>query len=261
MSDRKAVFFDIDGTLWNRQNRIPESTVRAIRALRKNGHLAFINSGRTMGYITSPALLGIGFDGLVSGCGTRIDYRGKTLFSRMMDPAMAARAIEAGRRYAFRPILEGPEYLYMDHEDFGWEAYGQKLIRELGGRLKPIASEWGRWEISKMSFATEGPTDAFFAELEEDFEFIVHNEYVLEAIPRGFGKGTGIRRLAGFLGIPVGDTIAVGDSANDIDMFRAAGISVAMGNGSEEAKAAADYVTTNLEEDGIEQACRHFGLI
>ena len=44
-------------------------------------------------------------------------------------------------------------------------------------------------------------------------------------------------------------------------MFRTAGISIAMGNGSEEAKAAADYVTSDLFEDGIYRALQHFGLI
>ncbi len=259
--NKKIIFFDIDGTIWDRQNTIPGSTVTAIRALRENGHRAFINSGRTMGYITNPSLLSIGFDGIVSGCGTRIDYRGETIFSQMMDPALAERVIETGRRYSFRPILEGPEYLYMDYEDFGHEAYGKKLLREMGENMKTIAGEWGKWEISKLSFATDGPKDEFFREMESDFDFIIHNEAVMEVIPRGFGKGAGIKRLCGYLGVPVEDTIAVGDSANDLDMFRAAGTSIAMGNGSEEAKEAADYVTSPLMEDGIFQACRHFELI
>ena len=65
----KAVFFDIDGTLWDFHNVIPESTVRAIRALRANGHYAFICSGRARAYITHPDLFAIGFDGLVAACG------------------------------------------------------------------------------------------------------------------------------------------------------------------------------------------------
>ena len=72
----KAAFFDIDGTLWDSCNEIPESTVEAIRKLRENGNLAFLCSGRTRAYIQNPSLLEIGFDGIVSGCGTMIEYRG-----------------------------------------------------------------------------------------------------------------------------------------------------------------------------------------
>ena len=66
---RKLLFFDIDGTLWDFHNVIPVSTVRAVHQARANGHLAFINSGRSRAFINSQELLGIGFDGIVSGCG------------------------------------------------------------------------------------------------------------------------------------------------------------------------------------------------
>jgi hydroxymethylpyrimidine pyrophosphatase-like HAD family hydrolase len=66
---KKAVFFDIDGTLWNYKMQIPQSTVSAIRKLRENGHYAFICSGRSRSNIQSPDLLGIGFDGVVASCG------------------------------------------------------------------------------------------------------------------------------------------------------------------------------------------------
>lgn len=68
--DRKIVFFDIDGTLVDGPtHQIPQSAVEAIRKLRENGHLAFINTGRTLVSI-EPRIREIGFDGLVCGCGT-----------------------------------------------------------------------------------------------------------------------------------------------------------------------------------------------
>ena len=79
--DRKLVFFDIDGTLIDGPtHQIPQSAVEAIRKLRENGHLAFINTGRTLVSI-EPRIREIGFDGLVCGCGTHIYYEGETLFS------------------------------------------------------------------------------------------------------------------------------------------------------------------------------------
>ena len=73
MGRRKILFFDIDGTLWTMDGHIPESTREAIRRVRENGHLVFINSGRTRGYIRDPKLFSLGLDGIVSGCGTMIE--------------------------------------------------------------------------------------------------------------------------------------------------------------------------------------------
>ena len=69
----KAVFFDIDGTIWDQKQRIPESAVKAIRKLRENGHYAFLCSGRTRSFIRGENLFAIGFDGIVGGCGTYVE--------------------------------------------------------------------------------------------------------------------------------------------------------------------------------------------
>ena len=57
------------------------------------------------------------------------------------------------------------------------------------------------------------------------------------------------------------EIMAIGDGDNDRDMLRFAGIGVAMGNAAEDVKAAADYVTDSVDEDGIVQALAHFGLL
>ena len=71
---KKAVFFDIDGTLWDFKMNIPESTKEALKELRKNGHYAFLCSGRSRSNIKSPKLLALGFDGIVAACGTHIEF-------------------------------------------------------------------------------------------------------------------------------------------------------------------------------------------
>ena len=258
----KALFFDIDGTIWDRHNHFPESTVEAIRKARQNGHKAFICSGRTRGYIQNEDLLGIGFDGIVSGCGTMIEMQGETVFAEDIPSDLAARTVETVRRYGFRPILEGKEYLYMEESEFGHDPYGQKLFRELKDRRKPIDELWGKWTMSKLSCATDGcETKECFKILSEYYDMIVHNSAVVEMVPHGYNKGTGLKHACDLLGIDVSDSVAFGDSVNDLDMFKAAGFAVSMGIGSADAKNEADYVTSTLHEDGISKALSYLNLI
>ncbi len=262
MAERAACFFDIDGTIWNEKNEIPESTVEAIHLLQQNGHLVFLNSGRTRGYISNPDLLNIGFDGIVSGCGTMIEYHGETIFYHALDNDFLADTIRLVRSCGFRVILEGKEYLYMDEKEFADDWYGNKLKSEMGSRLLSIEDNWGNWEVSKFSCATDNSDrERAFTAMEKDFDFMIHNEFVAEVVPKGFDKGTGLRKVCELLDVDVRNSYAFGDSVNDIGMLEAAGTSIVMGNGQEPVKKIADHVTAPLMEDGIFKACRHLGLI
>lgn len=258
----KHVFFDIDGTLWDYQSVIPDSASRAIKLLKSNGHKAYICTGRTRAYITKPYLLELPFDGIVSGLGTGIESEGKILYQYTIDCATAVRTVDTVKHYGFRSILEGPEFLYMDYDEFKDDPYGIKVMRDLGDRQRSISGEYGNWVISKLSCDTTGcDKAACYAELSDVYDFVEHNDTVVEMLPKGFGKGKGIARLCKLKGIDIKDTVAIGDGANDVDMFEAAGFSVAMGNGADRAKQAADYVTSGIDEDGIMNALKYLKLI
>lgn len=262
MGKKKAVFFDIDGTLWNEKNIIPDSTREAIKKIRESGNLTFLCSGRCRSYIQNPDLLSLGFDGVVSGCGTMIEWAGETLFYHKLDTELVEHTVSTVRRYGFRPILEGRKYLYLDEAEFGEDYFGKKLKAEMGEKLLSISGEWGKWEASKIScdMGKEGQQECFAA-LEKYYDYMVHNSRVVEMVPKGYHKGTGLMKVCELLAIDPADTYAFGDSVNDLGMLQAAGTAIVMGNGSEVAKAAADYVTAPLLEDGIWKACRHFGFL
>ena len=102
----KAVFFDIDGTLWDNHAVIPQSTKVAIKKLKENGYLSFICSGRTRSFIYEPELLNLGFDGIVAGCGTYIEEHGKEIFYKGLTTKEIEKALGIFRMHQLPVVME-----------------------------------------------------------------------------------------------------------------------------------------------------------
>jgi Cof subfamily protein (haloacid dehalogenase superfamily) len=107
------------------------------------------------------------------------------------------------------------------------------LIRKSGARSADMAAELAR------HVGTEG-----------DITYSTNNG-LIEVVPLGVSKATGIGEVARPWGISDGDVVAFGDMPNDVPMLRAVGLGVAMGNAHPDALAAADEVTTTNSEDGV----------
>ena len=258
---KKAVFFDVDGTLWNEQMQIPASATCAIRALRESGNYAFICSGRSRAAICNEELLGIGFDGVVAACGAHVDFHGETVYEHLLTPRQAAYAISMVQKHHMLAVLEGPRYVYVNLEDFGDDPYVIYLRKELGANVKTIAGT-DTFEINKLSVDLKGADmELVSREFGEEFDLIVHNSWLAEILPKEHSKATGIKRVCEHLGIAREDTYAFGDSANDLDMLDFVAHGIAMGNGTAEAKHAAEYVTTDIMDNGIKNGLLHYGLI
>ena len=94
------------------------------------------------------------------------------------------------------------------------------------------------------------------------FEIQRHqSDYSFDLTLRGESKAVGIKHLVEAMGKDIKDTIAFGDGRNDIEMLEEVGIGVAMGNGCQEAKSVADYITDSIENEGISKALMNFDLI
>lgn len=262
---KKALFFDIDGTIWDEKQRIPDSTREAFRRLKEQGHYLFISSGRTKVFIPEEQLMPLGFDGILAGCGTYGEFQGEVKFYHKIEQQEAKRINEFLQKLGAAYILEGRYYLYLDAERFPADSlFPQQMKADMGDSLIRVTGNEDRLEISKfcVNYLNEKiHQQELVQELEKGYTVIHRGGDFMEIVPKGFNKATGIQEICKILNIAHEDTYAFGDSTNDLDMLEFAAHSVAMGDGMQQAKEAAEYVTTGLWQDGIYCACQHYGLI
>ncbi len=258
------LFFDIDGTLVSFENEIREKTVEAVRAARANGHKCFINSGRSRAFIQNKELLDIGFDGIISACGCRIEYDGNVIFNHIIPLEDAERAVATLRKYHIKAMHEGPEYIYLTRSDFSGDFAESKLFREVSPAFRDTDEYWGKWELQKFLCFSEIPKniqDKCFGEISDILNIIVHSDTFTELVPIGFDKGFAIRMICDLLGEDIKNTFAFGDGINDKEMLITAGVGIGMGGMRPSLIPDTDYITAPIEEDGIWKAMKHFELI
>lgn len=261
---KKIIFFDIDGTLISEDKNayLPESTLKAIALAQKNGCYTYINTGRTICNIEK-RIRDIGFDGYICGCGTYIEHQGKNIFYHKT-PDDVCRFIEnTMKKCGAIPLYEGNNALYYD-EKFETDKRVIMFMREF---LKRGASFLKMGENPDFSFDkfiawTDKNTDRelFYSAVSQYYTIIDRGNGLFENVPKGFSKASGIYKILEILGIDISDAYAIGDSMNDLSMLQAVPNSIAMGQGTSVHKYVS-YVTSDIYNDGIWNALKHFELI
>ncbi|HCT92372.1 MAG TPA: Cof-type HAD-IIB family hydrolase [Lachnospiraceae bacterium] len=266
---RKAIFFDGDGTVTDLVKGVPDSAVEAIRACRENGHLTFLCTGRCRAMVDS-GLEAVGFDGIIAGAGTYLEWKGEVLYNKEMTPEEARRTMEILRKKGLVPVMEGKDYMYYDldeyTDDVDW--YAGRITRMLGKRWKPITGNEDCMYVNKISAKAVPGADREGAlrELSSSFDAVVHEAKsfaggTIELMPKGYSKALGIAVACRLYGIEQEDTVAFGDSNNDLEMFRHVHTKVAMGSASPKLLELADYVAPDMFHYGIRDGLKHLELI
>lgn len=265
---KKLIFFDIDGTIITEghENRIiPDSALTALHALRKNGHLCFINSGRAYAEIDEQ-IRKLPFDGLICGCGTYITHQGKTLLSHTLPFPLGNRILKDLESCHLEWLLEGTDYVYYSTKPYStrignFQAEHKTLLPKAFRLVTPEHAQNLTFDKFCICLRADSDFDRFRHIYHETLTFIDRGNHFFEVVPAGFSKAIGIAFLENHFCIPHEDTIAIGDSTNDLPMLDYAAYSIAMGNSSEELFEIVDYVTDSVLNDGIYNAMQHLELI
>lgn len=254
----KLIFFDIDGTLIDEKtHKIPDSAVEAIRQARANGHICMVNTGRSWSLVGNWLPKLVAFDGYLCGCGTHVFYRGKELLHKTFDVQTAEKIIAGLEKYRIDAILEGSENNFHNHLEkmhtkvFYDYMYG---MRDQGFGFYEDAC--GHFDKFYCFSETPDRIRGFREEFDELLEFVDREKGFYEIMPKGFTKATAIDFMAEYLKIPMEATVAIGDSNNDLPMLERAHISIGMGNSRPAVLQMADYITTDVDKDGILNALK-----
>ena len=255
------ISFDMDMTLLDHSaSRIPDSAYRAIDRLREQYYIA-IATGRDLDSKFSAGLRElVEPDAVIHLNGTKVTVGNQMIYHHTMNKDLVRRILEfaEGRNFAVG-LTAGTEDYYMNPE-----VVREQDIRRWGETGRVFKDPWKLLDMEVRTLVYLGreqgakQVEAEFPELKLPMFSSGEGADIVE---REASKAEGLKRLCEYYGIPLEHTVAFGDSMNDYEIVRTAGIGVAMGNSIEALKQVADYVTTPIGEDGIWNACVHLGLI
>jgi Cof subfamily protein (haloacid dehalogenase superfamily) len=258
----KIFFFDLDGTLMNKEKKITDKTMEALRQFTEAGNHFCINTGRAIDSAKSVYYgLGLDFKGsyLCGSNGTEIysidedRYVFKTGIPLEMVPGILDLADEMGMHCH----TYNETHIVSRHDGECMDYYRRVIttplivtddvLKELQGPpSKMIAIELHDHDKQERF------RKALYEKTEGKLTLLYSNPYYMEIFPCEAGKGSAVKRLADILGILVKDTYAAGDEQNDISMIEAAGCGIAMANATDLVKKSADVVTLeDNNNDGL----------
>jgi len=255
----QAIFFDIDGTLVSfKTHAIPPSVKEAINQLKRKGIKVIISTGRSLTDINN--LEDLEFDGFITANGAYcVDSKGEVIAQHPISKDSLERLAIYLNDKPF------PCSFMTDNGNF--INYIDELMMKFSEIVEiPIPSVK---PVSEILAYTIYQLDAFIdSDLESDILKHVVSDcigyrwhpFFVDINAKHCSKATGMDCFLAYFGISNEHTMAFGDGGNDISMLQHAAIGVAMGNAKDHVKAAADYVTSPIDDDGVVNALKYYKI-
>ena len=257
------VFFDYDGTLIDEVDGIfelPDSAKEAITKLRENGYATCVCSGRTKQFSEDVKDY---FDGYVAGAGAYCELDGEVVLSYEITPKEIEAMREICTPRGIVMLMDGENQSYSDGIGSDTYEFFRYVFHVRDHWVLPWSTE-EKCKINKLTFMFHNEEDAkiIHREFSSDLEMAQHIRYkFIDATPIGVDKGSGIRKIIEYTGIPLENTYCFGDGDNDLPMVKTVGNPIIMGRHYAGLEPYAKFTTDLVKNDGIKKGLEHFGLI
>lgn len=256
----KAIFLDVDNTLFSHtQKKVPDDAMEAIHQFQKKGGLVFMSTGRHVSELKELELDKLNLDGYVMMNGTIILDRNMELVAGVEFQGEALQSLLDLFERKERPVaLLEKNCFYMNYID--------DVVRQVQvdySLAPPAVHGWtGNPLYGGVTYVSR-EEEAEFKKNEIGPGVLVERwgDFGVDLVPHSGGKAYGLKQVGKVYNLKPEEMMAFGDADNDLSMLKYAGIGVAMGNGLDVVKEAADYVTDSVDEGGVANAMKHFGLI
>lgn len=280
--DKKIIFFDIDGTLSDSMFGVPKSTFESIKALKENRHLVFISTGRTRDMIQDD-IIAMGFDGIIAGGGSHIEFKNNILLEQYIPTSSLKKVIKTLEENDISYSLESRYKVYMTKKMADYLSNNVKVLRgKQNSEMEKLMNEREKIQysdtmkefnintspISKICFVSHQlqQIELVKKSIGNEFQLISHESpsgYVFngEIVMKGFNKGCAVKKVCEYLSISKKNTIAFGDSMNDLDLLEVVDHGVAMGNAINALKEKAKSICEPVTDDGIYKELKRLQLI
>ncbi len=259
---KKAFFFDIDGTLCYENDGglvIPDSTISAISQLRQRGYKVFVATGRPEMFIPGD-ILNYDHDGIICANGSVVKVKNEIIYEKRVPNSLLKQLFEFCEANNYVYMLEGDKAYVKDRLDkvfqefYGKVHFPEEMIKEGYDFDKNVT-----YNISIIGDVDESKVQDFFG---DEFLFAKQNfAKFIDIYYKDSTKADGMDRIISHLKLNDYETFAFGDGGNDKQMILRADYGIAMGNARDELKEIADYVTTDVSQDGIYNALKYYNLI
>lgn len=260
-TQQKMVCLDVDGTLVDHYGHMSDAVKETARNIVAAGHEVIVSTGRSLG-ATLPIvqLLGItsGYavcsnGGLTVRIDTSLSVGYEVIDRQTFDPAPALQALRSALPTA-KYALESDQGDFLATERFQDASFGVQAKAVTFEEMMEATA------VRLVVFSSDNSSEEFVEAVQtiglQGVAYSVGWTAWLDIAAEGITKASAIEALRGELGFDIQNTVAVGDGRNDIEMLGWAGRGVAMGQAPDEVKAAADEVTTTVEEDGLARVLR-----
>ncbi|XP_057959429.1 endoribonuclease YBEY, chloroplastic isoform X1 [Malania oleifera] len=272
----KYIFCDMDGTLLNSKSQITSTTAKALIEARSRGIKVVIATGKSRpGAINTLKMVDLaGKDGIVSELSPGVflqglllyGRQGREIFRRNLDQNVCRKALLYSWEHKV-PLIAFSEDRCLTLFDHPLIDSAHAIYHEPKAEIMPsIEHLLAVADIQKLIFldTSEGVSTTlrpYWSEATGDRARVVQAvPDMLEVVPVGTSKGSGVRVLLDHLGVTAEEVMAIGDGENDIEMLELASLGVALSNGSDKAKAVANVIGASNDDDGVADAIYRYAF-